>query len=129
MVLHAVTQRPPSLKDGKYNKIKMSSETRSFPRKPLRAQARIALPGAAPLRGKTVDISQGGVSLIVTEQIPVGQVCSIAIDVLANGKVVCVAAVAKAVYSILKGTDGYRTGMQFIEVDKASHKALEELML
>lgn len=107
----------------------MSGETRSFPRKPLRAQARIALPGVTPQRGKTVDISQGGVSLIVAEQIPVGQVCSVAIDALANGKVVCVAAVAKVVYSILKGTDGYRTGMQFIEVEAASRKALEDLML
>lgn len=107
----------------------MSAETRSFPRKPLRANAQVLLPGAAPLRGKTVDISLGGLSLFIPDQIPVGQVCTVGVDTLLRGNVVRITAVARIVYSILKGTDGYRTGMQFIDVDAASNKLLAELTM
>lgn len=87
------------------------------------------LPGVAPLRAKTIDISLGGTSLIVVEQIPVGQVCTVAIDALLNGNVVRVTAVARVIYSILKGTEGYRTGMQFIDIDTANNKTLAELAM
>lgn len=107
----------------------MNSETRSFPRKLLRAHARIALPGCAPLSAKTIDISLGGTCLIVADQIPVGQVCTVAIETLLNGKVVHITALARVIYSILKGTDGYRTGLQFIEIDAANNKTLAELTL
>ncbi|HJV74851.1 MAG TPA: PilZ domain-containing protein [Noviherbaspirillum sp.] len=106
----------------------MSSETRSAPRKALRAHARVVLPGAAPLRAKTIDVSMGGVSIIVAEQIPVGQKCTVAFEAPFNGTMVRVVAVARIVYSILKGTDGYRTGMQFVEIDEANNRALAGLM-
>lgn len=106
----------------------MASETRSSPRKNLRAQARVVLPGLTPLKAKTIDISMGGVSLIMAEQLPVGKSCTVAFEAPLNGNVVRVVAVAKVIYTILKGIDGYRTGMQFVEIDAANNKALAELM-
>lgn len=87
------------------------------------------MPGVAAMQAKTVDISMGGVSIIVGEQIPVGHICTIAVDTLLNGKVVRVTAVGRVIYSILKGTDGYRTGLQFIQIDAANNRMLAELMI
>ena len=106
----------------------MASETRSTPRKTLRAPARVILPGLAPLKAKTMDISLGGISVIMAEQLPAGQTCTVAFEAPLKGNMVRVVAVAKIVYTILKGIEGYRTGMQFVEIDAANNKTLVELM-
>jgi c-di-GMP-binding flagellar brake protein YcgR len=107
----------------------MKSETRTYPRKIMRCQARIALPGMAPMRCRTVDISLGGICLVVTEQLPVGQTCHVGFEAPLNGKLVRVTATAKIAYSILSGTEGFRTGVQFIQLDAANNKTLAELMI
>jgi c-di-GMP-binding flagellar brake protein YcgR len=107
----------------------MKSETRSFPRKILRAPARVALPGRPPLRAKTVDISLGGVSVIVADQFPIGQICSVAFEAPVNDNIVRVTATTRVIYSILTGTEGFRTGLQIIEIDAANNKTLAELMM
>lgn len=106
-----------------------NSETRTYPRKVLRAQARVALPGMPALRAKTIDVSLGGLCLMVPEQIPPGNICNVGFEAPLNGKMVRVFAVAKVVYSILAGTDGFRTGLQFSELDAANNKLLAEVMI
>ena len=105
------------------------SETRIYPRKVLRGQARVALPGMPAMRAKTIDVSLGGICMMVPEQIPPGKVCNVGFEAPLNGKMVRVFAVGKVVYSILAGTDGFRTGLQFTEVDAANNKLLAEVML
>ncbi len=83
----------------------------------------------APVRGRTVDISLGGLCLIVSEQLPVGRTCYVGFEAPLNGKAVRITATAKIVYSILSGTDGFRTGVQFTELDAANNKLLAELMI
>lgn len=106
-----------------------NSETRVYPRKVLRAQARIALPGMPAMRAKTVDVSLGGLCMMVPEQIPPGQVCNVGFEAPVNGRTVRIFAIGKIVYSILSGTDGFRTGVQFTEVDAANNKLLAEVMI
>lgn len=108
---------------------KTETETRTYPRKVLRGQARIALPGMAAMRAKTVDVSLGGICLLVSEQIPPGQICNVGFEAPLNGKVVRVFAVAKVIYSILSGTEGFRTGLQFVEIDADNRKLLVGLMI
>jgi c-di-GMP-binding flagellar brake protein YcgR len=103
-------------------------ETRSAARKMLRCAAVIMLPGGAALRGRTSDISIGGVSLIVTDQLPADQICKLVLDTVLNGRTVRFTVDSKVVYSILSGTDGYRTGVQFLSMDAANKKLLEELL-
>jgi len=79
--------------------------------------------------GRTVDISLGGVCLLVPEQLPVGQTCHVGFEAPLNGKLVRVIATAKIAYSILSGTDGFRTGVQFLQLDAANNKTLAELMI
>ncbi|OWW20100.1 hypothetical protein AYR66_11970 [Noviherbaspirillum denitrificans] len=106
-----------------------NSETRIYPRKLLRGQARIALPGMSAMRAKTIDVSLGGLCLMVPEQISPGKICNVGFEAPLNGKMVRVFAVGKVVYSILAGTEGFRTGLQFTEVDAANNKLLAEVML
>jgi c-di-GMP-binding flagellar brake protein YcgR len=106
----------------------MNAEARISLRKPLRCQAMLLLPGSAPIRGKTKDISLGGVCAIVSQHIPAGQVCALAFEALLNGKMVRVTANTKVVYSILAGTEGFRTGLQFVQIDSANNATLVALM-
>lgn len=87
------------------------------------------MPGSAPLRAKTIDISLGGVSLIVADQLPLGQICTIAFEAPLGDNIARVTAVARVIYSILTGTEGFRIGMQIIEIDAPNNKTLAELMV
>lgn len=107
----------------------MRSDTRSFPRKVLRCHALVKLPGGALLPARTLDIALGGVCVTVGEQLHVGQQCTLAFEAPLNGRMVRVTGAAKVVYCILAGTDGFRTGLQFVEMDAANSKTLAELMI
>lgn len=85
--------------------------------------------GSAPLRARTVDVSLGGLCLLVPEQLPVGQVCNVGFEAPLNGQMVRVIGTARVIYCILSGTDGFRTGLQFVELDAANNKTLAELMI
>jgi c-di-GMP-binding flagellar brake protein YcgR len=106
----------------------MKSETRSFPRKVMRCPVRIQLQGGN-LRGKTIDIALAGISLMVPEQLQPGMTCTVSFEAMLNGTARQVTGTAKVVYSILSGTDGFRTGLQFVQIDAANNKTLAELMI
>ncbi|HEY0844743.1 MAG TPA: PilZ domain-containing protein [Noviherbaspirillum sp.] len=107
----------------------MKIETRAYPRKIMRCHARIALRGQPPMRAKTVDVSLGGLCLLVEEQLPVGQLCDVGFETSLNGHTVRVIGSARIVYCILSGTDGFRIGLQYVELDAANNKLLAELMI
>jgi c-di-GMP-binding flagellar brake protein YcgR len=107
----------------------MKSEIRNFPRKIFRCQAKLALSGTAPVQARTVDISLGGLSLVVPGQLHIGQTCDVEFEAPLNGKTVRVIASGKVVYCIHGETDGFRIGLQFMQLDAAISKTLAELML
>jgi len=107
----------------------MKSETRNFARKVVRVPVRIALPGGAVLKARTVDISLGGICVLVGEQLPVGQAGRVDFESTVNGQLRRVTAEAKVIYSILRGTEGFRTGLQFVQIDSANNKTLAEMMI
>ena len=106
----------------------MTSDSRSSTRKLLRCQALITLPGGVSLKGRTVDIALGGVCLIVPNQLPSSQACRLTLDLALNGRAVHFNAEAKVVYSILSGTDGFRTGVQFRQMDDTNSKILVAIL-
>jgi c-di-GMP-binding flagellar brake protein YcgR len=101
---------------------------RSAPRKPIRCEARLAFSDAPPVRAKTKDIASGGLSVMAVEQLATGRTCMVTFEAPLNGKMVQVTGVAKVIYSILSGTEGFRTGLQFIQLDAANARTLHELM-
>ena len=82
-----------------------------------------------PIRARTIDVSLGGLCLVVTEQLRVGQACDVGFEAPLNGKMVRVIGSAKVAYCILSGTEGFRIGLQFVQLDAANNKTLAELMI
>jgi len=107
----------------------MPAEPRSFPRKILRCPAIVVFPGATPMRARMLDLSLGGLSLLIGEQLQPGQECTVGFEAPLNGKPVRVMGQAKIVYSILSGNDGFRVGLQFVKLDAANSKLVAELMM
>lgn len=81
------------------------------------------------MRGRAKDLSLGGVGLQLTDQVATGIHCSVMFEAPLNGNMVKVSATAKVIYCILRGTDDYRVGLQFVHLDAANNKTLAELML
>ncbi len=104
----------------------MRLDNRSILRKILRCHAKVAMAGRPPLNARTVDISPNGMCLLVAEQLPAGLSCNVSFEVPLNGKMKKVQVIAKAVYSVF-GTDGFRIGMQFTQVDPASAAVIDEI--
>lgn len=65
---------------------------------------------------------------MVPEQLATGRPCMVMFEASLNGKMVQVTGVAKVIYSILSGTEGFRTGLQFVQIDAANTKTLTDLM-
>ena len=89
----------------------------------------VAVPSASIMHGRLVDVSLGGVSMMLPEQLRAGQQYNVAFDPSINGKVRRIVAKAKVVYCILSGSDGFRVGFQFVQLDTENNKAVAELML
>jgi c-di-GMP-binding flagellar brake protein YcgR len=105
----------------------MIKETRSNPRKILRCPAQIQLQGAS-MRGRTIEISLSGLAVTMPEQMQPGQGCKVIFDALIDGKTSRITADANVVYSILSGTEGFRIGLKFAQIDAATNKLLAALM-
>lgn len=80
------------------------------------------------MRARGLDISQSGVCIFVPEQLRPGQACVITLETTVNGKPSPLVASAKVIYSTLSGTDGFRTGMQFVQLDAENSKILAALI-
>ncbi|HJV84005.1 MAG TPA: PilZ domain-containing protein [Noviherbaspirillum sp.] len=107
----------------------MKVETRNFTRKVVYGHAAVLLSGGAVIRGRTKDLSLGGVGLQLADQIATGTNCSVLFEAPLNGNMVRVSATAKVIYCILRGPDDFRVGLQFVQLDAANNKTLAELML
>lgn len=67
--------------------------------------------------------------MILGEQLYPGQSCTVRFETSLNGKPVCITAAARVIYSILSGTEGFRMGLQFVDLDPATHKSVAELTM
>ena len=97
-------------------------------RKILRCSARIVINDAIRLKGRTIDISVSGISVMVEEPIASLQKCRIYFDAPAGNKIVNVNIAARAIYSTCVGTSGFRVGFQFDQTDDAGMKLIRQLV-
>lgn len=107
----------------------MKADTRNFTRKPVRGRTILVLPDGRRVGGSARDLSLGGICMTLAEQMPAGLNCTAALETVLDGRVVHFAAKAKVIYSILSGTEGFRTGLEFSEIDAANDRILAELMI
>ncbi|HEY8099520.1 MAG TPA: PilZ domain-containing protein [Burkholderiaceae bacterium] len=98
----------------------MTDQERVYPRKPFRCRATISIENNPPVELWTVDISLGGISLMLDKQINSGQYGVVKFDALINGISHPFSAIVKTVYGVRNSAGEYRTGFQFFELSAAN---------
>lgn len=87
----------------------------------------LAAEGAAPVLGRTTDVSVSGVSLTVPNPVPAGQAVQVRFDLLVEGTVVPVNTRARTLYCILSGGE-FKVGLQFLNLDLNVMTALSRFL-
>jgi len=85
-------------------------ETRRHPRFKLEVNIRIYPRNRAVVRGHTVDISESGISAMITTEVPVGEVVRLGFT-LPLGEV--------EVHALVRQRNAFRYGFQFVESSSA----------
>ncbi len=106
----------------------MSIEQRQAPRKVLRVKVNFAVDGAPQMIVRSMDIGSNGLAISCPMQIPAGIGCFVAFDMFYNGKTSSVATRAKVMYCIYNSNDGFKVGLQFINIDLASSTSIARYM-
>jgi c-di-GMP-binding flagellar brake protein YcgR len=101
---------------------------RGEPRKILRCPAMFMIQDHPAVRVRTIDISASGIAIMAPHNVPEGLTCGIAFTTFVNGHMAQINVMARVIYTICIGTEGFRVGMQFAEVDPASRVALTQLV-
>jgi hypothetical protein len=102
-------------------------ELRTEQRKALRCSATVMSRANSPQAGRTIDISQKGISVMLPKHLNPGDQYVISFDTTMGSRLVSVNASATLVYSICVGTSGFRTGFQFGPVDANTAQIIKQL--
>ena len=100
----------------------MLRDQRKSTRKILKTRAMLAMEGEAPFVGRTVDVSDNGVSISVSHPLLVGQAGQVGFDLLLDGKPTPISARAKVMYCIFSN-DEFKVGFQFLNLELSAMTA------
>lgn len=106
----------------------MGVEQRQTPRKVMRVKTNFAIDGAHPMVVRSMDVGSNGMALSCPMQIPQGANCFVAFDMFFNGKTFSVATRAKVAYCIYSSHDGFKVGLQFVNIDLQSATAIARFL-
>lgn len=93
----------------------MSAERRVQPRRAFNSPLLIAYKGTPPYRTKALDISVGGICLILKHNVPQGTKARLAFGLHISGKHHPVMLEATSAYGVCC-CDGFKTGFKFVDV-------------
>lgn len=99
-------------------------ERRSSERKVLRLRADVRFPDNKTLQTHSVDISTGGICLVSPVKLDLGQTCEINLQLSACGSDTTVPLLGRVCYCI-RGADGFRAGMQFVQMSSQASAVIE----
>ena len=102
-------------------------EVQRVTRHPMRGRAQVALPNQSVLSGHTLNVSVDGVCILLEDQIPQGASYPIRFEMIINGKVDVITALARAVYGVFASQGGFRVGFQFKEDDPKRTTLIKKL--
>jgi hypothetical protein len=110
-----------------------TKESRAEVRRILHCPVKVITKSGAVLRGRSLDVSLGGMSVMLNDAFDGAPQCVVSFEALAagqltNGKPVNVTVAAEAVYSICVGTSGFRVGFKFDRGNEAATKELHLLL-
>lgn len=91
-------------------------DSRQTNRKILRCRAMVRIESGAILLGKTLDVSQGGLCILLENSMPVGALCEVRVDFFLDGKSARIQSKTRVVSCICTHRT-YRVGLQFLGID------------
>ncbi len=107
----------------------MNEDQRQAVRKVLRTRALLRIDGREQFLVKTVDICSSGVGATCPQQLQAGLSGHIAFEMYYDGKSVHVASRVKVMYCIYNSHDGFKLGLQFLNLDMTGAAAIAKFML
>ena len=102
----------------------MPGQQRERGRKAAAFPATLTLADQRRLHGVALDVSRGGVCLLLDQAVPPAQYCAVAIET-GEG---CVLAMGQIIYSLASGDGSYKTGIQFLQIDALSAALISTLL-
>lgn len=96
-------------------------------RKIFKVKAVLALDGVAPFMVRTVDIGTAGMSVTVSDPLPVGTTGKISFDLLIDGKTTPISTRIKVTYCIFSSGD-FKIALQFSGLDPQASSALSKFL-
>lgn len=102
---------------------------RGAPRVVFHRKGRLALPRqntVVPI--KTIDISASGIGVYAPEPLPEKQICMLQVVTLHNGEPQELSVKGVIAYCILSGTQGFRVGIQYTELDSATRGFIDRII-
>ena len=85
-------------------------------------------PAATVLEGKAIQISSGGVSLLLGRSVRDGETGLVRVNAFINGAPLPLQARASVVCCACVGMEGFRISLRFLELDDDAQDALEKLL-
>jgi hypothetical protein len=103
------------------------NEQRLSARKILKAKAMLAMDGAGPVTGRTVDIGANGVCISVANPLQPGQAGQISFDLFYDGTPTPIHARAKVSHCIFSNGE-FRVGFQFLNLNLSAMTVLAKFL-
>lgn len=102
------------------------AERRRNPRKRLQRRVAIGLGKGEIIQGQTVEISSGGVGVMLPKALRMGETCIVRFNMLVDGLAVQIDGVGKVANCSCSGLDGFRVGLQLSVRDAHAANVIEE---
>lgn len=96
--------------------------------KVMRWPGSLRLGHSAPLEGKAIQISGGGVSLLLDRSVRDGETGFVRVNAFLNGAPLVLQARASVVCCTCVGMEGFRISLRFVELDDDAQDALDKLL-
>jgi hypothetical protein len=95
-------------------------------RKPMHARGKVSS-NTKLAQFTSIDIGPGGICILLPDQLTLGEIYKIDVSMFINGRKMDVSSKAKACYCIC-GSDGFKVGLQFVNLDEASAKTIDQYL-
>ena len=97
-------------------------------RKVVHGKAQIALGSGFSVGGKLIDLSEGGVCVMLDDPVTVKKVCNISCNIFQNGKNHTFSLPSVVAYCVLVSGRGYKVGFQFGPRSPAATQTIADVL-
>ena len=104
------------------------SDKRSTPRSTFRRTGLVITEQGYTLSIKTVDISAGGLCILVSDPLQPGANCMVKFELPLADTLYRFGAMARITHCTCAGLDGFRAGLQFTEISDQDLQRLQQLL-